>query len=228
MTGRVLRPRGARQTVVPTLTEPKLIENDIRDEIRIILDNEQFIKAYWDTTIGTNRQDREDTAKFEPFGQEEFNIGMKDLIGCTGLIVVSSQGAYLAHWWESTDFGNTRRLRARALKGLKEGLRFHPSLAAYASQLRGAAAFLMTPATSNNLMYPNEVELIRATVSDIIPDVTFQTLPYGPLDEEDLDLEGPRSELRGACMVQYKPASVQGGLSHKVFVENKSVDLSWT
>ncbi|KAN0077789.1 hypothetical protein V8E54_006093 [Elaphomyces granulatus] len=131
MAQRALRPRGARQAVVPTLVGPESIENDIRDEIRDILDNERFVKAYWDTTIGTNRQDREDTAKFEPFGQEEFNIGMKDLVGCTGLIVVSSQGAYLAHWWEDPGFNNTRRLRARALKGLKEGLRFHPSLAAH-------------------------------------------------------------------------------------------------
>ena len=47
--------------------------------------------------------------------------------------------------------------------------------------MRGAAAFLMTPGTPGNLMYPNEVELIRATVSDIIPDVTFQILPYEPV-----------------------------------------------
>lgn len=197
------------------------------------MDNERYIKAFWDTTVETGRPYREDTARFEAFGQEPVNIGMSGLFGCTAFIAVSRRGAYVAHWWEHPDFDNGNRLRAGALKGLKEGLQFHPSLVRYANELRGASAFLMIPATGDAAnpipIYPAEVDLIKKTVHDILHDVTVHTFPYLPVPKgDDLDLEESISNLKGICMVQYKPATAAEGLCHKVSVQTKSVELAWS
>jgi hypothetical protein len=43
------------------------------------VENERYTKAFWDTIVGTDRPYREDTARFEAFGQEPVNIGMSEL-----------------------------------------------------------------------------------------------------------------------------------------------------
>jgi hypothetical protein len=88
----------------------RFIEDHIRDEIWDIVENERYTKAFWDTTVETDRPYREDTARFEAFGQEPVDIDMSELFGCTTLMVVSRRGAYVAHWWEHQDFENRNRL----------------------------------------------------------------------------------------------------------------------
>jgi hypothetical protein len=90
-------------------------------------------------------------------------------------MMASTQGAYVAHWWENPDFRVEGKLEERALKGLKEGYRCHPSLRAYANQLRNAVAFLMTPQDENQLSYPEHVEILKSSVRDILPDVRLET-----------------------------------------------------
>jgi hypothetical protein len=50
------------------------------DEIRHIFDQDRYVPAFWDTRVDTPSRDSADTARFEPFGQEEVNgclIGIK-------------------------------------------------------------------------------------------------------------------------------------------------------
>jgi hypothetical protein len=83
-----------------------------------------------DRYVNTPSRDSADTVRFEPFGQEEVNIGVDGLYGC---MIVSSRGAYVAHWWENPGFSDKsgRELKARALNGLRVGTRQHHNLVQY-------------------------------------------------------------------------------------------------
>jgi hypothetical protein len=144
--------------------------------------------------------------------------------------VVSSQGAYVAHWFEDPSFGSTRSFETRIIKGLKEGAPSHPSLSGHAGDLKNAVAFLVTPMERNEeLRYRQKVNNIRAIIQDILPDVTFATCTsYVPLRESDLDEKEYKDQLKGTCLVHYQPASGQGESSYKVSIENKVVELKWT
>jgi len=48
-----------------------------RDEIRHIFDQDRYFTAFWDTRVDTPSRDGADTARFEPFGQEEVNISVE-------------------------------------------------------------------------------------------------------------------------------------------------------
>jgi hypothetical protein len=85
----------ARQAVELTLKPLERIEEGPFDKI---FDECRYVTAFW--------TDSDDTAKFEPFGQEEVNIGVEGLYGCSTLMIVSPRGAYVAHWWEVPDFGD--------------------------------------------------------------------------------------------------------------------------
>jgi hypothetical protein len=110
------------------------------------------------------------------------NIGVKGLFGCTTIMIVSSQGAYVAHWWEDPDFSDSDReqLKERALRALQKGTQYHPSLVQYADQLRAAAAFLVTPQFTSKARprYPEHVKLIETAVKDILPDVQFGDIEH--------------------------------------------------
>jgi hypothetical protein len=82
----------ARQAVELTLSPLELIEDGTRDEIRYIFDEDRYVTAFWNTREDTPSRDAADTARFEPFGQEEVNIGVEGLYGCTTLMIVSSRG----------------------------------------------------------------------------------------------------------------------------------------
>ncbi|KAN0081827.1 hypothetical protein V8E54_003125 [Elaphomyces granulatus] len=151
------------------------IKDGTHDEITCIFDEDRYVPAFWDTTEDTPSRDSADTARFEPFGQEEVDISVEGLYGCTTLMIVSSRGAYVAHWWENPSFRSERELKARALNGLRVGTRQHPNLVQYASQLKDAVAFLMTPQKEigkrkkgTKLLYPNRIEAIETAVKEIL------------------------------------------------------------
>jgi hypothetical protein len=50
---------------------------------------------------------------------------------------------------------------------------------------------------------------IKAIIKEILPNVKFATWgSYVSLPENDLDEKQFKDQLRGACLVQYQPASV--------------------
>jgi hypothetical protein len=87
----------ARQAVELKLSSLEEIKDGPLDEIRCIFDEDKdrYVPAFWDTTIDTPSRDSADTARFEPFGEEEVNIGVEGLYGCTTLMIVSSRGPTL-------------------------------------------------------------------------------------------------------------------------------------
>lgn len=54
----------------------------------------------WENHLGNDQN----TAKADVFGATAISVGMRYLTGCTGLVVVSRQGWYATHYWESISF----------------------------------------------------------------------------------------------------------------------------
>jgi hypothetical protein len=58
-------------------------------------------------------EDLKATSRFESFGDDPFYMTLTEIYGCTGLVVTSQCGAYIAHFWQNAvaDVENSRALR---------------------------------------------------------------------------------------------------------------------
>jgi hypothetical protein len=102
------------------------------------------------------------------------------------------------------------------------------SLRLFANKLQNAVAFLMTPGSDELPRYPNRIETIKAAVTDILPGIEFTIGLYTPVKNPSyLDWEENKARLAGASLVQYKPATAEGGPSYKVFIEDRSFTVTW-
>jgi hypothetical protein len=97
------------------------------------------------------------------------------------------------------------------------------SLRLFANKLQNAVAFLMTPGSDELPRYPNRIETIKAAVTDILPGIEFTSVE----NPSYLDWEENKARLAGASLVQYKPATAEGGPSYKVFIEDRSFTVTW-
>jgi hypothetical protein len=118
------RPRSIspRPTVTVELTEPIHTEAPLRNQISGILRKGEYIKAFWDTTVNPGTPISEDTSWFRSFGNRRVKISVDGPHGGTAFMVVSSQGAYVAHWWEALSFSSEDLLKRRTLTGIKDGI----------------------------------------------------------------------------------------------------------
>jgi hypothetical protein len=186
---------------------------------------------YWGTVADNGRPQSDDTAEFLLFGDEEAWIGVDGLYGCTSLKVVPEQGVYVTHWWEDLSFSSDQAFEARTLSALREGTEFHPSLEEHASQLKDAVAFLMTPRENNTveLVYPEQMDVIKTNVKELLPDVRFETWgSYEPMKKAEFGSQSALAGFKGSGMVHYKPATFGTRRpTYQVFIENESVELRW-
>ena len=97
------------------------------------------------------------TAVYSPLGNSQVNWAVKEMCGCTALIVVSERAMYFTHYFEDLAFCGTRakpsNFKREVLDALNNGTTHQESLAAHSAEFQrqpGLAAFIITPTTTSS------------------------------------------------------------------------------
>lgn len=139
------------------------------------------------------------TAVYSPLGNSQVNWVVKEMCGCSALIVVSERAIYFAHYFEDLAFCDTRakpsNFKREVLDALDNGKPHQESLAAHSEEFKhqpGLAAFIITPTTtrSSALLYKAKIDQLKNKVNSIIgiipdlisyvPETVRQVLCWGP------------------------------------------------
>jgi hypothetical protein len=156
---------------------------------------------------------------------QAFDVGLKELIGCTTLIVVSPNGVYGSHHWEVPSFS------PRIEDGVTtEKVTFDDSvigylkstgadgLAAHADALAGGVAYILTPGKKLNgaANYRSKIPAMVRAIQEAVPGLqsTPSVKTYIPLEggrnEDGTDINPADVALlegtsRGRVLFQYDP-----------------------
>ncbi|KAK0610870.1 hypothetical protein B0T14DRAFT_529228 [Immersiella caudata] len=148
------------------------------------------------------------TADYKIFAERKTKFGMHiiGLAGCTGLLIVSKKGVYMAHYWENIAFNQDKKtprpypdqeqaFEGTVIRGLEQGVVGDPARGAKQEQasLRAVApalddedihAFLIIPATGQSDVglgipdpYRTYWSRIKNTVGEILPRLKPKTDP---------------------------------------------------
>lgn len=178
---------------------------------------EQTDDAEQQVIIDTGDADNINTALFSELGADPINIGLSGLCGCSGLIVMSENAVYFAHFFEDLSFDSGDEEFPADFQGLvidflNNGLDDQPevqnSLAANAAAFQGqagASAFIMTPLKEGGTgpEYADQISQLSATVAQITG-LTPTVLIYDPVDCNSDELG---TDARGAALYQYDPVN---------------------
>lgn len=151
------------------------------------------------------------TAVYSPLGNSQVNWAVKEMCGCSALIVVSERAMYFTHYFEDLAFCGTRakpsNFKREVLDALDNGTTHQESLAAHSAEFQrqpGLAAFIITPTTTSSpaLLYKAKIDQLKNKVNSIIgiiPDV----ISYVPEDYEASTVLG--TNALGTALFQYDP-----------------------
>lgn len=152
-----------------------------------------------------------------------FDIGLKELIGCTTLVVASPLGVYASHHWEVPSFSPRKEGKV-----ITQPVTFRDSvvnylqapgatgLAPHAADLHGGVAYILTPGTrTGRAIYYGKIPDMVKAVEAAVPGLQgVETLLYTPLEggrnEDGTDISPDDVELlettsRGRVLFQYDP-----------------------
>lgn len=171
------------------------------------------------------------TAVYSVLGEEPVSWAVKEMCGCSALIVVSEKAVYVTHYFEDLAFCGTNdrpaNLKREILDPLEHGALNHRSLAGHAVDFRdqaGLAAFIMTPTKEDSgaLQYEGSIRKLKDKVNSLIGMVPT-VIPY---KAEDCDYSRELgTNALGTGLFQYDPQR-QGNRSQKlakVWIERKEV-----
>jgi hypothetical protein len=156
---------------------------------------------------------------------QAFEIGLKELIGCTTLIVVSPNGVYGSHHWEVPSFSPRKEdgVITEQVNFDDEVISYLKSnsadgLAAHAEDLAGGVAYILTPGRKLNgaANYRSKIPAMVKAIQEAVPGLrsTPSVKTYIPLEggsnEDGTDINPTDVQLlegtaRGRVLFQYDP-----------------------
>lgn len=155
------------------------------------------------------------------------NWAVKEMCGCSALIVVSESAMYFTHYFENLAFCGTKdqpsNFKREVLDALDKGATNQESLAAHQAEFRnqpGLRAFIMTPRKKRSAapLYEPKIEQLKNKVNSIIG-IVPNVILYAPLDCDTSEELG--TNALGTALFQYDPkhrANTPKGLA-KVWIE---------
>lgn len=155
--------------------------------------------------------DTSSTAVHSVLNGDAVNWAVKEMCGCSALIVVSESAMYFTHYFENLAFCGTRdqpsNFQREVLNPLDNGAPNQESLAAHQAEFRnqpGLAAFIMTPTTTKSpaLQYRVKIDQLKNKVNSIIG-IVPGVISYVPEDCETSTVLG--TNALGTALFQYDP-----------------------
>lgn len=188
---------------------------------------DQFMYARTRAASNVVTDDTSSTAVHSVLNGDAVNWAVKEMCGCSALIVVSESAMYFTHYFENLAFCGTRaqpsNFQREVLNALDNGATNQESLAAHQAEFRnqpGLAAFIMTPTTTKSaaLQYRVKIDQLKNKVNSIIG-IVPTVISYVPQDCETSTELG--TNALGTALFQYDPnhqGTAPRGLA-KVWVE---------
>ena len=127
------------------------------------------------------------SSRFVAFDDQDHNIYVHGLRGCTSVIVVSRLGAFASHLWEAPGFQS--RFQSDVLNYLTNELQPHTATFGDSTTTK---IYIMTPATKENNLdgdgdlrngnfpqdYENQITQITSLLNEILPNVPIEIFAY--------------------------------------------------
>lgn len=173
------------------------------------LDRFMFTRTRAASNVVTD--DTTSTAVHSVLNGNTVNWAVKEMCGCSSLIVVSESAMYFTHYFENLAFCGTSKqpsnFRREVLDALDNGATNQESLAAHEAEFRnrpGLAAFIMTPTTTKSaaLQYRKKIDELKDKVNSIIG-IVPAVISYVPEDCESSTVLG--TNALGTALFQYDP-----------------------
>lgn len=174
-------------------------------------DIDRFMKTQAELAQNVVIDDTTCTAVYSSLAEQAVNWAVKDMCGCSALIVVSEKAMYFTHYFENLAFCGTKEapsnFKREVLDALDNGAVNQESLAGHSADFRdqpGLGAFIMTPTTekSSSLKYRIKVQQLQGKVNDIVG-ITPKIISYKPEDCAFSEILG--TNALGAALFQYDP-----------------------
>ncbi|PGH18849.1 hypothetical protein AJ79_00262 [Helicocarpus griseus UAMH5409] len=228
-----------RDMELPEGLDPTAMDDFMRNEIP------QAEEIVWQVREGTDMN----TAIIQSYQTPNaFSLGVAGLCGCTSLWIISRQGVYATHYWESISFRPDRIWKLNSKESTRsvfdrtvtEGLRNGIGAGAEIQQARLDPALLGDQNIRGYIVRPEKScgkkprvngyshwwKLIRSTVSEIIPalDPTiypdrWRDIVYNRRDRNDMDLI---NRAYGHVLFKYDPDH-NGKRKAALWVEHNAV-----
>ena len=145
---------------------------------------------------------------WKPFRTRKVTMATSDLCGCTTILLISQNGAWIGHYEEATDFRDKSAFQNNVVNP------FTKDLQTFGSFLAGGQAFLFVPTKSDpteNIHSNAQLYLeYNKKIKDLIAAHTGitigakETVKYHPLDQEQ-NQQRLGESASGALVVQYDP-----------------------
>ncbi|OBT66997.1 hypothetical protein VE03_04243 [Pseudogymnoascus sp. 23342-1-I1] len=91
---------------------------DYGDSIDMFMEMETTLATY--PVLHGSYPDKS-TGLSAPFLDKSFSMSVRDLYGCTSLIMISHRGVFMSHFWEGPSFENEENFKAQVLDVLEDG-----------------------------------------------------------------------------------------------------------
>ena len=135
---------------------------------------------------------------------------VKEMCGCSALMVVSEKAIYFSHYFENLAFCGIdapSSFQQEVLDALDKGTPHQPSLRGHASDFKGQkalAAFIMTPTTGklDSLLYKVKIGIVEEKVHEVIG-IVPKVVSYHPKDCEKSSELG--TNALGTALFQHNP-----------------------
>lgn len=207
---------------------------------RMELPGDDIDKFMYDQTLTARNvvfDDTACTAVHDTLEGNAIDLAVKEMCGCSALILVSEKAVYFTHYFENLAFCGTREnpsnFKREVLDALDNGTPTQASLKAHDTDFKdqpGLAGFIMTPTTgkgTDSLQYKKKIEQLQGKVNGLIG-IMPTVVPYKPEDCKKSEVLG--TNALGTALYKYDPAHKQEEPQAlaKVWVERSDVyDHSW-
>lgn len=164
------------------------------------------------------------SALFFPLLNQRLNVAVAGLYGCTSLVIVSTQGVWMSHFFEVPSFQNQENFKTQVLDvlGPGDGTSNMPGLNQYLGEGKAFGpntnprAFIITPQDRINpqpnvYMYSDMIDQLRDSITALFrnggsPFVADPTEPGSPKsDTSSLEFNDPADEGKAILVYGYIP-----------------------